>query len=162
MGAVEAPDGGVEPTLPIEGPLEDPMDAAAASYGGEVTQAHAISPPLRWGVAIVLALALGLTRNDTFVATALVTVGGLLIIGVAFVAPPQRRPVLARIGLGAALIWGGWFVAFNIWELGTFLLGDNYDHPTFSTLTGPALRWFPSRVALSLLWLAIGWRALER
>ena len=151
MHGVESPEGGgAEPTIPME------------PYGAELTSAPSISPPLRWGVAIVLSLALGLTRNDTFVATALIAVGGLLIIGVGRLAPPPRRPVAARIGLGAALVWGTLFVTFNLWELATFLLGDNDAHPTFSTLTGPALRWFPSRVGLSLLWLAIGWRALER
>jgi len=88
--------------------------------------------------------------------------GGLLIIGVGRLAPPARKPVLVRIGVAGAVVWATLFVVFNLWELATFLLGDNEDHPTFTVLTGPAMRWFPSRVALSLLWLAIGWRALER
>ena len=144
---------GAEPTVPVEG---------VESYDGELTRATTFSPPLRWGVAIVLALAIGATRNDTFVATALITIGGVLIIGVGRLAPPPRRPVLTRIGLYGAAVWGTLFVVFNLWELATFLLGDNDDHPTFTVLTSPAMRWFPSRVALSLLWLAIGWRALER
>ena len=154
MRSVETPEGsGAEPTVPVEG---------VEAYDGELTRATTVSPPLRWGVAIVLALAIGATRNDTFVATALVAVGGLLIIGVGRLAPPARKPVLARVGLYGAVVWGTVFVVFNLWELGTFLLGDNDDHPTFTVLTGSAMHWFPSRVALSLLWLAIGWRALER
>lgn len=154
MHGVEAPEGGgVEPTVPVEG---------VEAYDGELARATTFSPPLRWGVAIVLALAIGATRNDTFVATVLITLGGILIIGVGRLAPPLRKPVLVRVGVVGAVVWGTLFVVFNLWELGTFLLGDNDDHPTFTVLTGPAMRWFPSRVAFSLLWLAIGWRALER
>jgi len=140
----------LEPTIPVESVQEG---------GGRL---GTVAPPLRWGFAIVLALALGLTRNGTFVATVLVVLGGAAILGAGRLAPPLRRPVLERITVGAAVIWGTLFVAFNLWELGTFLLGDNDAHPTFSMLTAPALQWFPIRVLAALVWLAVGWRALER
>src|SRR4249920_2191077 len=101
MRGVETSEGGgPEPTVPVE------------AYDGELTRATTFSPPLRWGVAIVLALAIGATRNDTFVATALITIGALLIIGVGRLAPPPRRPVVARIGLYGAVVWGTLFVVF--------------------------------------------------
>jgi hypothetical protein len=142
----------VEPPIPVEGVAVDEVHEGRAT----------VAPPLRWGFAIVLALALGLTRNGTLVATVLVVIGGVAILGVGRLLPPPRRLVLEKITLGAALIWGTLFVAFNIWELGTFLLGDNEHHPTFSALTAPALAWFPIRTLAALLWLAVGWRALER
>ena len=48
------------------------------------------------------------------------------------------------------------FVAFCLWELSAFLIGNNDAHPTWSMLTDPALAWFPTRAVAAFAWIAWG------
>jgi hypothetical protein len=59
-------------------------------------------------------------------------------------------------------VWAGVFVAFCLWELSAFLIGNNDAHPTFSMLTDPLLTWEPTRALAGLGWLAWGWYLLSR
>jgi hypothetical protein len=104
-----------------------------------------------------VALVIGATRNLTWPAALTVTGVGLVVCYSALTRPPERRlppgPDVAPSGLA---VWGTIFVAFCLWELSAFLIGNNDAHPTWSMLTDPVLAWFPTRAVAAFAWVAWG------
>ena len=54
------------------------------------------------------------------------------------------------------ITWATLFVLFCLWELAAFLLGNDEQHATFSTVMSPVIATYPGRVMLWIGWLSVG------
>jgi len=52
--------------------------------------------------------------------------------------------------------WATLFVLFCLWELAAFVLGNDEQHATFSTVLSPVIAAYPGRVMLWIGWLSVG------
>jgi hypothetical protein len=110
----------------------------------------------------VFGLLIGTTRSLTLPATALVALGGLGIWLAARYAPPDPIPFEGPVTTLGVAAWVAVLVAFVVWELTAFMVGNNNAHPTFSMLSDPVLGFPPTRALCGVAWLASGWALLAR
>jgi hypothetical protein len=75
-----------------------------------------------------------------------------------------RLPRLAgQHPLGRSTLW--WLLPaglFTVVEIGDFLLGSPYAHPTVSLLMDAPLDWYPVRAAAYFAWLCAFWGLVRR
>jgi hypothetical protein len=122
----------------------------------------ALSTPAKWGATALFALLMSHARGLTLPATALVAAAGAAVWWMSRSSLPGSlgdTAAVSRLGVG---IWAGVFVAFCLWELSAFLIGNDDAHPTFSMLTDPMLTWPPTRALAAFAWLSVGWYLLDR
>ena len=109
---------------------------------------------LRWVTAAVVGSAgVALSGEFGWLSLLVVLVGGAAVVTTA----ERRRAGSAALPVGrAALPWLAWGVAFCLWELTVWTLGNNDAWPTFSMLLDPILAVPPLRFVAALGWFALG------
>ncbi|MGO4648180.1 hypothetical protein AB4305_24945 [Nocardia sp. 2YAB30] len=117
-------------------------------------------------VSAVLAAGGAATRPFSWSATALVLVPVAVVSALAWRARPAQTLRTDRLRRGA-VVWSALLVAALVWEVYAFARQPDWtrpseQHPTLSTLLGPALEQWPLRFAGWLVWLAVGWWLVSR
>jgi hypothetical protein len=116
-----------------------------------------------WSAVAVFAWFAGGLDSFTAAADVAVALPVLLLLGVAVLAPPRRKPAPRRVPPRGWLPWLVPILGFCALEVvDKWVFGSLPAHPTWSDLMDPVLAWRPARAAAVLVWLAAGWELVRR
>jgi len=117
-------------------------------------------PALAFG--IVYAWIVGGFPSFTLASNIAVFIVGAAVLVIAFVRPPERKPLGPPVNRTAVLWWALALGGFTVLELINLFLGSTHPHPTWSVLIAPLLADHFAKSVAVFIWLRVGWVLLHR